>query len=72
MRSTESLFNDSHWEIKILNARIEYLQEDYKSVIQATPRAHVFYDDLSTLHEDTEHQVNECFESLEIQVELHL
>ncbi|KAG0048478.1 hypothetical protein BGZ83_006565 [Gryganskiella cystojenkinii] len=81
-RSTESLFNDSHWEIKIPNARIEALQEDYKSVILAKPRTHVFYDetvlfflqialpdDLSTLHEDTERQVNEFFESLEIQVE---
>ena len=119
MRSTEGLFNDSHWEIRIPNARIESLQEDYKSVIHAKPRTHVFYgtacpgshrrlslthylvgaltpshfllashlfvhsidetvlfflqislpDDLSTLHEDTERQVREFFESLEIQVE---
>ncbi|GJJ74304.1 hypothetical protein EMPS_06662 [Entomortierella parvispora] len=82
MRSIEGLFNESHWEIRIPNARIESLQDDYKSVITAKPRTHVFYDetvlfflqislpdDLSTLHEDTERQVNEFFESLEIQVE---
>ncbi|KAG0018114.1 hypothetical protein BGZ80_007533 [Entomortierella chlamydospora] len=87
MRSAESLFNESQWEIRIPNARIESLQEDYKAVIQAKPRTHVFYgtfnayetvlfylqislpDDLSTLHEETERQVNEFFRSLEIQVE---
>ncbi|KAF8930660.1 hypothetical protein BGZ58_008106 [Dissophora ornata] len=102
MRSTESLFNDSQWEIRIPNAHIESLQEDFKSVIHAKPRTHVFYgtflfpiakddfhhfflptlnetvpfflqislpDDLSTLHEDTSHQVHEFFKSLEIQVE---
>ncbi|KAG0087183.1 hypothetical protein BGZ92_007526 [Podila epicladia] len=82
MRSIESLFNDSHWEIRIPNARIESLQEDYKAVIAAKPRTHVFYDetvlfflqialpdDLSTQHEETGRQVQEFFQSLEIQVE---
>ncbi|KAG0028089.1 hypothetical protein BGZ82_008621 [Podila clonocystis] len=86
MRSIESLFNDSHWEIRIPNARIESLQEDYKAVITAKPRTHVFYgkcchetvlfflqialpDDLSTQHEETGRQVQEFFQSLEIQVE---
>ncbi|KAG0014544.1 hypothetical protein BGZ81_000406 [Podila clonocystis] len=82
MRSIESLFNDSHWEIRIPNARIESLQEDYKAVITAKPRTHVFYDetvlfflqialpdDLSTQHEETGRQVQEFFHSLEIQVE---
>ncbi|KAF9436283.1 hypothetical protein BGZ76_004381 [Entomortierella beljakovae] len=41
MRSVESLFNDSQWEIRIPNARIESLQEEYKAVIQAKPRTHV-------------------------------
>ncbi|KAF9106763.1 hypothetical protein BGX27_009035 [Mortierella sp. AM989] len=40
MRSAESLFNDSQWEIRIPNARIESLQEEYKAVIQAKPRTH--------------------------------
>ncbi|KAI1301025.1 hypothetical protein EDD11_005861 [Mortierella claussenii] len=82
MRSTDSLFNDSQWDIRIPNARIQTLQEDYKAVIQAKPRTRVFYDetvqfflqislpdDLSTLHEDTERLVNEFFHALEIQVE---
>ncbi|KAG0343656.1 hypothetical protein BG004_005111 [Podila humilis] len=94
MRSIESLFNDSHWEIRIPNARIDSLEEDYKAVITAKPRTHVFYgklqfrvanhltdetvvfflqialpDDLSILHEETGHQVQEFFQSLEIQVE---
>ncbi|KAF9281934.1 hypothetical protein BGZ68_006309 [Mortierella alpina] len=82
MKSIESLFNDSLWEIRIPNARIESLQEDYKAVIDAKPRTHVFYDetvlfflqmtlpdDLSTLHEETSRQVHEFFQSLEIQVE---
>lgn len=43
MRSIESLFNDSHWEVRIPNARIDNLSEDYKAVIQAKPRTHVFY-----------------------------
>ncbi|KAF9959200.1 hypothetical protein BGZ72_010136 [Mortierella alpina] len=82
MKSIESLFNDSLWEIRIPNARIESLQDDYKAVINAKPRTHVFYDetvlfflqmtlpdDLSTLHEETSRQVHEFFHSLEIQVE---
>ncbi|KAF9421219.1 hypothetical protein BGZ94_008879 [Podila epigama] len=70
MRSIESLFNDSHWEIRIPNARIESLEEDYKTVITAKPRTHIALpDDLSTLHEDTGRQVQEFFQSLEIQVE---
>lgn len=43
MRSTESLFNDSQWEIRIPNAHVESLHEEYKAVIQAKPRTHVFY-----------------------------
>ncbi|KAF9384611.1 hypothetical protein CPC16_008357 [Podila verticillata] len=77
MRLIESLFNDSHWEIRIPNARIESLQEDYKAVITAKPRTHtvLFFlqialpDDLSTQHEETGRQVQEFFQSLEIQVE---
>ncbi|KAF9134953.1 hypothetical protein BGW39_005250 [Mortierella sp. 14UC] len=82
MRSIESLFNDSHWEVRIPNARIDNLNEDYKAVIQAKPRTHVFYDetvlfflqialpdDLSTQHEETAKQVEEFFKTLEIQVE---
>ncbi|KAI8352620.1 TRAPP trafficking subunit Trs65-domain-containing protein [Mortierella sp. GBAus27b] len=82
MRSAEALFNESHWEIRIPNARIDSLQEGYKTIIQAKPRTHVFYDetvlfylqvslpdDLSTLHEDTERQVREFFQAFEIQVE---
>ncbi|KAF9906081.1 hypothetical protein BX616_000817 [Lobosporangium transversale] len=82
MRSSESLFNDSNWEIRIPNAQIEALQEDYKLIIHAKPRTHVFYDetvlfflqislpnDLSTLHEETERQITEFFQTLEIQVE---
>ncbi|KAF9145083.1 hypothetical protein BG015_012010, partial [Linnemannia schmuckeri] len=82
MRSIESLFNDSHWEVRIPNARIDNLSEDYKAVIQAKPRTHVFYDetvlfflqislpdDLSTQHEETAKQVEDFFKTLEIQVE---
>ncbi|KAI7826947.1 TRAPP trafficking subunit Trs65-domain-containing protein [Gamsiella multidivaricata] len=82
MRSFESLFNDSQWEIRIPNAHIESLHEDYKAVTQAKPRTHVFYDetvlfflqislpeDLSTLHEETASQVEDFFQALEIQVE---
>ncbi|KAF9951187.1 hypothetical protein BGZ70_001095 [Mortierella alpina] len=82
MKPIESLFNDSLWEIRIPNARIDSLQDDYKAVINAKPRTHVFYDetvlfflqmtlpdDLSTLHEETSRQVHEFFHSLEIQVE---
>ena len=52
MRSIEGLFNDSHWEIRIPNARIDSLEDDYKSVIQAKPRTHVFYGTAPTLHPD--------------------
>ncbi|OAQ32267.1 hypothetical protein K457DRAFT_135607 [Linnemannia elongata AG-77] len=82
MKSIESLFNDSHWEVRIPNARIDSLSEDYKAVIQAKPRTHVFYDetvlfflqislpdDLSTQHEETAKQVEDFFKTLEIQVE---
>ncbi|KAG0239449.1 hypothetical protein BGX31_002787 [Mortierella sp. GBA43] len=70
MRSAEALFNESHWEIRIPNARIDSLQEGYKTIIQAKPRTHVSLpDDLSTLHEDTERQVREFFQAFEIQVE---
>ncbi|KAF9916650.1 hypothetical protein FBU30_001234 [Linnemannia zychae] len=57
MRSVESLFNDSHWELRIPNARIENLSEDYKAVTTAKPRTH------------TAKQIREFFKSLEIQVE---
>ncbi|KAG0203889.1 hypothetical protein BGX33_008827 [Mortierella sp. NVP41] len=77
MRSIESLFNDSHWEVRIPNARIDSLSEDYKAVIQAKPRTHtvLFFlqislpDDLSTQHDETAKQVQEFFKTLEIQVE---
>ncbi|KAF9579779.1 hypothetical protein BGW38_003834 [Lunasporangiospora selenospora] len=76
MRTAESLFADSQWEIRIPNANIESLQEDYSAIIHAKPHETVpFYlqislpDDLSTTHDETIRQVNDFFQLLEIQVE---
>ncbi|KAF9976147.1 hypothetical protein BGZ73_009061 [Actinomortierella ambigua] len=69
MKSLEALFNDSLWEIRIPNANIESLEDDYQVVTVLFYLQISLPDDLSTLHEETAQQVHDFFKALDIQVE---